>query len=117
MRRTILAALVMMGVGARPALAMEDADASLFFDEMPAVLTASRLAQSPLDAPAPVTVIDREMIESSGFTEVHELLRLVPGFVVADWPDGPPVVANHGLGDARGRRVKVLIDGRTINNP
>lgn len=89
----------------------------LFFGAMPRVLTASRLAQSPLDAPAAVTTIDREMIEASGFTEIHDLLRLVPGFLVADWPDGSPTVANHGLGDAYDRRIKVMIDGRTVNSP
>lgn len=92
-------------------------DEGIFFNDVPLILTASRLAQTPFDAPAPVTVIDREMIEASGFTELHDLLRLVPGFLVADWAGGSPTVANHGLGDAYGRRVKVLIDGRTINNP
>lgn len=94
-----------------------DDEKSFFFDEIPIVLTASRLEQSALDAPAPVTVIDREMIVSSGFTEIHDLMRLVPGFMVADWPDGSPIVTNHGLGDARDRRIKVLIDGREINSP
>jgi iron complex outermembrane receptor protein len=88
-----------------------------FFDDIPIVLTASRLAQSPLDAPAAVTIVDREMIEASGFTELHDLLRLVPGFLVADWPGGSPTVANHGLGDAYDRRIKVMIDGRTVNSP
>lgn len=87
-----------------------------FFDEVPLVLTASRLEQSALDAPAAVTVIDREMIEASGFTELHDLLRLVPGFLVANWPDGSPTVVNHGLGDAHDRRIKVMIDGRTVNS-
>ncbi|KAA3654421.1 MAG: TonB-dependent receptor [Proteobacteria bacterium] len=68
-------------------------------------------------APAPVTLIDREMIEASGFTEIHDLLRLVPGFQVADWPGGSPTVANHGIGDAYDRRIKVLIDGRVVNHP
>ena len=88
-----------------------------FFDEIPLVLTASRLAQSPLDAPAPVTIIDREMIAASGFTEIHDLLRLAPGFLVADIADSQPSVARHGLGDAYDRRIKVMIDGRTINSP
>jgi iron complex outermembrane recepter protein len=92
-------------------------DESTFLEAMPKVLTASRMPQSTLDAPAPVAVIDRETILASGFTEIHELLRLLPGFLVADWPDGSPSVANHGLGDAHGRRVKVMIDGRTVNNP
>lgn len=90
---------------------------SQFFGDVPIVLTASRLAQTPFEAPAPITVIDRETIEASGYTEIHDLLRLVPGFLVADWPSGSPTVVNHGLGDAYGRRLKVLIDGRTVNNP
>jgi iron complex outermembrane recepter protein len=99
-------------------LAMVDVHAQdAFYDSLPVVLTASRLAQSPLDAPAPVTIIDREMIDASGFTEVHDLMRLVPGFLVADWPNGSPTVANHGMGDAFDRRIKVLIDGRTVNDP
>ncbi|MBV2265245.1 MAG: TonB-dependent receptor [Thauera sp.] len=109
-------ALVLLGL-----LALEaQADVEVqdpFFGEIPLVLTASRLAQSPLDAPAPVTVIDREMIVASGFNEIHDLLRLAPGFLVADHPDGPPAVASHGLGDAFARRIKVMVDGRTINSP
>lgn len=98
-------------------VAMAEDGESVYFSEVPLVLTASRLAQTPFQAPAPVTVIDRETIEASGFTELHDLLRLVPGFLVADWADGSPTVANHGLGDGYGRRIKVLIDGRTVNTP
>lgn len=94
-----------------------EAAEDLYFGDVPLVLTASRLVQTPFEAPAPVTVIDRETIEASGFTELHDLLRLVPGFLVADWGGGSPTVVNHGLGDAFGRRIKVLIDGRTVNNP
>lgn len=91
--------------------------ADAFFDDIPIVLTASRMAQSPVDAPVAVTIIDREMIQASGFTEIHDLMRLVPGFLVADWAEGSPTVANHGLGDAYDRRIKVMIDGRTVNSP
>ena len=108
--------MALLGLLAHDARAQR-ADPDPFFGEIPLVLTASRLAQSPLDAPAPVTVIDREMISASGFNEIHDLLRLVPGFLVADHPDGPPTVASHGLGDAHARRIKVMVDGRTINSP
>jgi len=89
----------------------------VFFEDMPVVLSASRLAQSPLDAPAAVTVLDRETIRASGFTEIHDLFRLVPGFLVADWPEGSPIVVNQGLGDAYSRRLLVLIDGRAVYDP
>lgn len=113
-RRSILYAST---VGATLGLPSAAGAGNVFFDEIPIVLTASRLAQSPLDAPAAVTIIDREMIVASGFTEIHDLLRLVPGFLVAQWPEGSPAVANHGLGDAYNGRVKVMIDGRTVNSP
>jgi len=107
---TAAAASLVLGIGAAHA-------ADVFFSDIPVVLTASRMAQSPLDAPVAVTVIDREMIRASGFTEIHDLLRLVPGFLVADWPEGSPMVARHGLGDAYDRRIKVMVDGVTVNRP
>jgi outer membrane receptor protein involved in Fe transport len=105
--------LLLLGSMLAPASAAED----MYFGDVPLVLTASRLPQTAFEAPAPITVIDRETIEASGFTELQDLLRLVPGFLVADWGGGSPTVANHGLGDGYGRRIKVLIDGRTVNNP
>lgn len=111
-------ALLCLPLLAAPAFASQDiTDEGLFVDALPMVLTASRIAQSPFDAPAPVTIIDQEMIRASGFTEVHDLMRLVPGFLVADWPSGPPMVVNNGLGDANSRRLQVLLDGRSVYSP
>lgn len=103
------------------ALAAESGD-DLFLAEMPVVLTASRIQQSPLDAPAPVTVIDRQTIEATGFTEIKDLMRLVPGFQVASWPGGFPyhgadVVANHGMGSAFPRTLLVMLDGQSVVDP
>lgn len=88
-----------------------------FLADLPVVLTASRIAQTPLDAPAAMTIIDRQMIRASGFTEIHDLFRLVPGFLVADWAFGPPNVINFGMGDASSGRLQVLIDGHSVYNP
>ena len=107
----LLAALV--AVCTQAVCAAEVAE-DLFLADLPTVLTASRIGQSTLHAPAPVTVIDRDTIRASGFTEIHDLFRLVPGFLVAEWPEGSPVVVNHGLGDAHSRRLQVLIDGRSV---
>lgn len=95
---------------ALPAAAAELSE-DLFLGDLPTVLTASRIEQPAVDAPAPVTVVDRATILASGFTEVQDILRLVPGFLVADWPRGGAVVTNHGLGDPLPRRLLVLIDG------
>jgi iron complex outermembrane receptor protein len=118
MRRfSIITASLMLALPGTALCANGDLSEREFFEDLPVVLSASRLAQSPLDAPAPVTVIDRETIRDAGFTEIHELFRLVPGFLVADWPDGSPVVVNQGLGDAYSRRLLVLIDGRAVYDP
>ena len=97
---------------ARPAwAAVTEAD---FFDEMPVVLSASRLSQPVNEAPAAVTVIDQDMIRASGFRDIPDLFRLVPGFTVAYTRDNTWGVGYHGLADAFSRRMQVLIDGRSV---
>ena len=51
-----------------------------FLDQVPVVLSATRLAQAQYEAPVALTVIDRAMIEASGALDIPDLLRLVPGF-------------------------------------
>ncbi|MHB1213593.1 MAG: TonB-dependent receptor plug domain-containing protein [Thiobacillus sp.] len=90
---------------------------SVFLDEMPVVLSVSRLSQPINEAPAAVTVIDRDMIRASGFRDIPDLLRLVPGFSVAYTRDNTWAVGYHGLADAFSRRFQVLVDGRSIYSP
>jgi len=88
-----------------------------FLAELPVVLTASRLAQPQAEAPAAVTVIDRQMIEASGVRNLSEVLRLVPGFQVEFENGHRHVVGYHGLADEFSRRLQVLIDGRSVYLP
>lgn len=90
-----------------------------FFDELPVVVTVTRLPQRVQDLPASVTVIDRQMIEASGAREVPELLRLVAGFQVGHIQlYGPRISATyHGMSDQFARRMQVLVDGRSIYMP
>ncbi|MCA1977980.1 MAG: TonB-dependent receptor [Thiobacillus sp.] len=90
---------------------------SNFLDDLPVVLSASRLSQPLNEAPAAVTVIDQDMIRASGFRDIPDLLRLVPGFSVAYTRDNTWAAGYHGLGDAYSRRFQVLIDGRSIYSP
>ncbi|EFK95147.1 TonB-dependent receptor, plug [sediment metagenome] len=85
-----------------------------FLDEMPVVLSVSRLSQPVNEAPAAVTVIDQDMIRASGFRDIPDLLRLVPGFSVAYTRTNTWAVGYHGLADAYSRRFQVLVDGRSI---
>jgi iron complex outermembrane receptor protein len=88
-----------------------------FLDDLPVVLSVSRLSQPVHEAPAAVTVIDSDMIRASGFRDIPDLLRLVPGFSVAFTRDNTWAAGYHGLGDAFSRRFQVLVDGRSIYSP
>ena len=103
---------LLLAAGALPArAALTESD---FFDDLPVVLSASRLSQPVNEAPAAVTVIDQDMIRASGFRDIPDLFRLVPGFTVAYTRDNTWGVGYHGLADAFSRRMQVLIDGRSV---
>lgn len=110
-------ALVLAGALASADPALAALGESDFFDDLPVVLSASRLSQPLSDAPAAVTLIDREMIRASGLRDIPDLLRLVPGFSVAYTRDNTWAAGYHGLGDAYSRRFQVLVDGRSIYSP
>lgn len=114
--QTVLARLLSL-VLATPGLASAALTETDFFDELPVVLSVSRLSQPVSEAPAAVTVIDRSMISGSGFRDIPDLLRLVPGFSVAYTRDNTWAAGYHGLGDAYSRRFQVLVDGRSIYSP
>lgn len=78
------------------------------------MLSATRLSQPVQDAPGPVTVITREMIEASGAVNVADLMRLVPGFQVTYANGHQPVVTSHGLSNDYPRRMLVMIDNRSV---
>lgn len=88
-----------------------------FLQDFPVVLSASRLSQPLSEAPNAMTVIDRNMIKSSGFRTIADVFRLVPGMYV-DYLNGhTPVVAYHGSTEEYSRRMQVLIDGRSVYLP
>lgn len=88
-----------------------------YFDDFPVVLSASRMTQTVDDAPAAVTVIDREMIRASGVRELVDLFRLVPGMVVGQYKGHQPTLGYHGFTDPYFRQLQVLIDGVSIYSP
>ena len=86
---------------------------SFFSTDLPVVISASRLTQSVLTSPSAVTIIDKAMIEASGFVEIADLMRLVPGFQVA-YADGKDIaVTYHGDGWEYPNRLQVLVNGRS----
>ncbi len=116
LKRSLLAILSCLptALWAAPEDSLTEAD---YFSEQPVVLSVSRLSQPVNRAPAVVTVITREMIEASGFRQLPDLLRLVPGFQVS-WVRGNiPTVTYQGLSSIYWRRIQVLVDGRSVYNP
>lgn len=83
-------------------------DTMLMFvgEERPVVTAASRYPESPLTAPAIVTLVDREQIENNAWRTLGELLADQPGFYIAPGGRGS-VVYFRGLRDA----VLFLYDG------
>jgi len=86
-----------------------------YLEDLPVVLSVSRLAQPIEDTPAAVTIIDRNMIRRSGARTVAELMRLVPGFLVQYFDGGArPYATYHGDTDAFNRHLQVYVDGRSV---
>lgn len=93
-----------------------------YLDEMPVVLSVSRLAQPLDEAPVAVTVIDRQMIRDSGAWDLSEVMRLVPGMFVAyhaaRFYSSDSTVAYRGLmTETMSNRMQVLVDGRSVYSP
>jgi iron complex outermembrane receptor protein len=88
-----------------------------FFGDTPLVLTSSRMAKPLDESPASITIISRQMIESSGVRKIAELFKLVPGFVVGYHNGHVPTVSYHGMGKEFARKIQVLIDGRSVFIP
>ncbi|AKJ07114.1 iron complex outermembrane receptor protein [Archangium gephyra] len=77
------------------------------------VVTASRRAQSSLEAPNATSVITSEDIRLSGATTLPELLRRVPGADVMMLGPGSANFSVRGFNQRVANKVLVLVDGRT----
>jgi iron complex outermembrane receptor protein len=88
-----------------------------YLQDLPVVLSASRLSQPLSEAPNAMTVIDRQMIKASGFRTIADLFRLVPGMYVGYAGANTPIVSLNGISDQYSRRMQVLIDGRSVYLP
>ncbi len=114
MLRKILFVPIVLNVSLSHAAGVTEND---FLADMPVVLSASRLNQPVDEAPSAMTVIDSQMIRASGYRNIADLFRLVPGFYVSYYNGHQPVVSYHGMSDQYSRRMQVLIDGRSVYMP
>ena len=89
-----------------------------FLEEMPIVLSVSRLPQRLDETPGAVTLIDRNMIRLSGARDVADLMRLVPGFQTStSFERIAPQVSYHGAFTSYSNHLQVLVDGRSVYSP
>ncbi|THF64539.1 TonB-dependent receptor [Pseudothauera nasutitermitis] len=93
------------------------ADETSFFENLPVVLTVSRLPQAMQDTPGAVTVIDESLIAATGYRDLARLLRLVPGMQVGQERGNDQWVTYHGLGADYPNQMQVLVDGRSVYSP
>lgn len=107
---TLLSSWAAAQAGGSAALSEKD-----FLDEMPVVLSVSRLAQPIDEAPGAVTVLDRAFILMTGARDVADILRLVPGFQTTTAFETDATMASyHGRNDDWSNRIQVLVDGRSV---
>ncbi|MFM7199848.1 MAG: TonB-dependent receptor domain-containing protein [Myxococcota bacterium] len=78
------------------------------------VITSSRYAQQPLDAPGAITVISGDELRRSGALSVPEALRRVPGMEVMALNPADYSVGVRGFNALLSNKVLVLVDGRSI---
>lgn len=88
-----------------------------YYQDLPVVLTASRLSQPLSEAPNAMTVLDHRMIEASGARSLTDLFKLVPGMYVGYYKGSQAFVSYHGATDQYARRMQVMIDGRSVYLP
>ena len=101
---------------ATPALGPDELPGGEDVSEVPyeeTVVTASRRAQSTIEAPNATTVITAEEIRLSGATTLPDLFRRVPGAEVMALGVGSDNVSFRGFNQRIANKVLLLVDGRT----
>jgi iron complex outermembrane receptor protein len=78
------------------------------------VVSASRFAESPIDAPNSTTTITAQDLRLSGQVQLGEILRRVAGMAVMSTTPGHTDVNVRGFNQRQSNKTLILINGRTI---
>jgi iron complex outermembrane receptor protein len=82
------------------------------------VITIATKHKTPISkAPGIATVITAKQIKQMGFRTLADILKIVPGFYISMDETGEREVAVRGVLDDASQKLKVLIDGHSVNNP
>lgn len=92
-------------------------------EDMFAIFTEEQIVVSALKKPRPVSkspaimsVITARQIKQMGFRTLTDVLDTVPGFDISLSETGEREIAVRGILDTNSQKVKVLIDGHSIND-
>ncbi|WP_430434671.1 TonB-dependent receptor plug domain-containing protein [Methyloversatilis sp.] len=116
-RRHLALCLFPLALAMPDARAQDEPESPFLDDDLPVVLSMTRMPQRIDDAPGAVTLFTREDIERLGYRRLPQLLRLVPGMNVMSDTGHSPALFYHGLGTLNPNRMQVLIDGRSVYSP
>ncbi|MGH1461024.1 MAG: TonB-dependent receptor plug domain-containing protein [Neptuniibacter sp.] len=113
---TSLGLLTSLSVSANETELLGFTEEDIFMD-IPQVLSATYLPQKLTETPASVTIIDKGMIEASGFLKFSDLFRLVPGMQAYDVHTNKHGVTYHGMSNDFPNKLEVMINGRSVYIP
>ncbi len=85
----------------------------LFFEEIPIVISATKVEQPITESPSSISVITAEDIRRSGATNIADLLRRVPGLDVLRISPSDAQISARGFNESNNNDVLLLIDGRS----
>lgn len=78
------------------------------------IVTASKGAQSPLQASSSTSIITEQDIRLSGITKIPELLRRLAGVDIMEVTGGQTEVSIRGFNQRLSNKTLVLVDGRSV---
>jgi iron complex outermembrane receptor protein len=87
------------------------------FSEEQIVVSALKKPRSVTKSPAIMSVITAKQIKQMGFRTLVDVLKIVPGFYISMDETGERDIAVRGVLDDASQKIKVLIDGHSINDP
>ena len=91
-------------------------DMFAIFTEEEIVVSALKRPRSVSKSPAIMSVITSKQIKQMGFRTLVDVLKIVPGFYISMDETGEREIAVRGVLDDASQKVKVLIDGHSIND-
>jgi iron complex outermembrane receptor protein len=86
------------------------------FTEEEIVVSALKKPRTVSKSPAIMSVITARQIKQMGFRTLMDVLKIVPGFDISMDETGEREIAVRGVLDDASQKVKVLIDGHSIND-